>query len=413
MDKKIRIGLLRDVPELGVAKYSGVLLLMQAMKKDGRFDPYVVSEYDDGTFEDFKLISPTDIYTDLDYLIRIHPYSNNHRFFHYHDYIQKMPYIYCEYGIDSILEDPLLLNEFGAVSKNAEILLCSTKHKKDILISSGVKGEVIDKMPQFDYPNLYKKQDLGYKKVVIYAPHHSVKKDRGCNNNLRYSTFNSFKDEFLELVKQRPDWLFYYKPHPNLSYTIKNHNEYANQLKEYNNVKYIPCNSHQTYYQLFVNSDILITDCISFIGEWLPNKKPLIRLRDATTDQLSPRAENIIEDCFTNFDVDKNSLDDLVNLIENPKIDLNAIDSYLEELIVPEGNCKYILDKIYDILTEKEMQALMLAAGMGSRLGKFTQNNTKCMVEVANKKLIDRAIDAIEYANKEICHSDKAIKVKT
>ena len=29
------------------------------------------------------------------------------------------------------------------------------------------------------------------------------------------------------------------------------------------------------------------------------------------------------------------------------------------------------------------MQAIILAAGMGKRLGKLTQNNTKCMVEVA------------------------------
>lgn len=44
------------------------------------------------------------------------------------------------------------------------------------------------------------------------------------------------------------------------------------------------------------------------------------------------------------------------------------------------------------------MQALLLAAGMGNRLGKYTNNNTKCMVEVAGKKLIDRAISAIKQA---------------
>ena len=44
------------------------------------------------------------------------------------------------------------------------------------------------------------------------------------------------------------------------------------------------------------------------------------------------------------------------------------------------------------------MQALMLAAGMGKRLGKYTENNTKCMVEVAGKKLIDYAIEAVRYA---------------
>lgn len=40
----------------------------------------------------------------------------------------------------------------------------------------------------------------------------------------------------------------------------------------------------------------------------------------------------------------------------------------------------------------------MLAAGMGKRLGKYTNNNTKCMVEVAGKKLIDRAIEAVKEA---------------
>ena len=40
----------------------------------------------------------------------------------------------------------------------------------------------------------------------------------------------------------------------------------------------------------------------------------------------------------------------------------------------------------------------MLAAGMGKRLAKYTSNNTKCMVDVAGQKLIDRAIDALKYA---------------
>ena len=38
------------------------------------------------------------------------------------------------------------------------------------------------------------------------------------------------------------------------------------------------------------------------------------------------------------------------------------------------------------------MQAIILAAGMGKRLGEFTRNNTKCMVEVNGTKLIDRLL---------------------
>ena len=44
------------------------------------------------------------------------------------------------------------------------------------------------------------------------------------------------------------------------------------------------------------------------------------------------------------------------------------------------------------------MQGLMLAAGMGKRLGKYTKNNTKCMVKVGDKTLIERACEALKNA---------------
>lgn len=41
------------------------------------------------------------------------------------------------------------------------------------------------------------------------------------------------------------------------------------------------------------------------------------------------------------------------------------------------------------------MQGLILAAGMGKRLGKYTNNQTKCMVKVNDKTLIEHALDAL------------------
>ena len=38
------------------------------------------------------------------------------------------------------------------------------------------------------------------------------------------------------------------------------------------------------------------------------------------------------------------------------------------------------------------MQAIILAAGMGKRLKKLTENNTKCMIKVNNVSLIDRML---------------------
>lgn len=41
------------------------------------------------------------------------------------------------------------------------------------------------------------------------------------------------------------------------------------------------------------------------------------------------------------------------------------------------------------------MQSIILAAGMGKRLGEYTQNNTKCMLEVNGVRLIDRALETL------------------
>ena len=45
------------------------------------------------------------------------------------------------------------------------------------------------------------------------------------------------------------------------------------------------------------------------------------------------------------------------------------------------------------------MQAIILAAGMGRRLKGLTQNNTKCMVEVNGKKLVDRLLEQLDRLN--------------
>ena len=45
------------------------------------------------------------------------------------------------------------------------------------------------------------------------------------------------------------------------------------------------------------------------------------------------------------------------------------------------------------------MQAIILAAGMGKRLGEYTHDNTKCMLEVNGIRLIDRALAAIKEVN--------------
>ena len=41
------------------------------------------------------------------------------------------------------------------------------------------------------------------------------------------------------------------------------------------------------------------------------------------------------------------------------------------------------------------MQAIILAAGMGRRLGEITKENTKCMLSINGKRLIDRTLEQL------------------
>ena len=42
------------------------------------------------------------------------------------------------------------------------------------------------------------------------------------------------------------------------------------------------------------------------------------------------------------------------------------------------------------------MQAIILAAGMGKRLGELTQGNTKCMIRVGGETLIERVLRQLD-----------------
>ncbi|HHU47866.1 MAG TPA: NTP transferase domain-containing protein, partial [Bacteroidales bacterium] len=45
------------------------------------------------------------------------------------------------------------------------------------------------------------------------------------------------------------------------------------------------------------------------------------------------------------------------------------------------------------------MQAIILAAGMGKRLGDLTKNNTKCMIKVNGITLIERLLTQLDNLN--------------
>lgn len=118
-------------------------------------------------------------------------------------------------------------------------------------------------------------------KRVIYAPHHTI----GEGEPIHFSTFASNYMFMLELAKKYQNetiWIF--KPHPQLKYKavregvfadMDGYRSYEQRWKELKNAEVM---QEGLYHKLFVESDAMILDSISFMAEYLYVNKPLLVL---------------------------------------------------------------------------------------------------------------------------------------
>lgn len=361
----IKVGLVMDIKgpsEGGPAKYAGNTILLDKMHFDysDKFETYLVKlEYDNDTDNEkalnkdyidsmvakgHKLLDyKKDGIDQLDYIILSCPYSR------LYTYIGK-PYIYSEYGMDSISDDNSILQNHKGIYRNATAVLVSTESKKAQLIENGCKNLIIPRKPAYDYPyvNNYDPplELLKYEKVVMYAPHHTTK----CNNPgadyKRYSTWIEFKDKFVELAKAHPEWFFIYKYHPHLANSERwAHGRYLKELKSYSNIYIL--DGSEDYYKYFLDTDVMITDCISFIGEWLPMKRPLIRLYDNDSSRYSDRAEDIVAKCYGSLH-SGSDVDEIYDKIKSLSTEGNHhFKEFLSEVRQPDvPNCDYIIGEL-------------------------------------------------------------------
>lgn len=117
------------------------------------------------------------------------------------------------------------------------------------------------------------------KPMLIYAPHHSFEAD-----GILCATFQSNGKDILQLAQKYKDkinWVF--KPHPRLKQAlISNGIMQEKEIEEYYaawqqlGIIY----EGGDYFDLFKKSSGLITDCCSFLGEYLPSKQPIFHLRE-------------------------------------------------------------------------------------------------------------------------------------
>ncbi len=181
-------------------------------------------------------------------------------------------------------------------------------HKKEYEKEFGANNCVAIGSTKFDnYQNInIKKTD---KKTIIYAPHHSVED----NSIHRMGTFLKNGEFILDLAKKHPEINWVFRPHPSLpdrliKLGIKTKEEIKQYYSEWEKIGKVSLGG-DNYYEQFMLSDCLITDCISFLSEYLPTGNPVLHLRsERQKDEYNDIVKKITDSyykIYTNEELEK------------------------------------------------------------------------------------------------------------
>ena len=156
------------------------------------------------------------------------------------------------------------------------------------------------------------------RKKIIICPHHTVAgwKALDISNFLRYYDF------FAQLPWKYPEIDFVFRPHPLLFSNLLEKGLWSKQqIEDYlTRMTAAPNMVYDTsgdYFELFANSDAMIHDCSSFIGEYLFTGKPCCYMLKSVKDikkVMNPMGEKCMENyykAFTEKDILK-FIDDVV-----------------------------------------------------------------------------------------------------
>lgn len=129
------------------------------------------------------------------------------------------------------------------------------------------------------------------KQYVIYAPHWTVKHE----GTIAYSTFVETGKFMLEYAKRNPQFNWLFKPHPMLKKAlIDNKIMTKEEVEEYYNSWQESCFDGD-YLRYFNDSQLMITDCSTFLLEYAFTQKPLIRLVSKDMPEFNTTTEEIVK----------------------------------------------------------------------------------------------------------------------
>ena len=209
--------------------------------------------------------------------------------------VTSLDMLCCSYSYGlTVIKDDVEVRPFH------EKLFCyfiPNEQTKDLLKEYEIKK--LDNLRIVGYPKLDIYNGLERiptdKKTIIYAPHHSF------NRGFRVGTFDLLGEKILNFAKEHTEYNWVFKPHPDLKEVLYKDKRYGADFtkKYYEEWDKIGMRYEKgDYFNLFMSSDLLITDCVSFLLEYIPCGSPLIRLERSKRDNMSNLGKEILKGIY-------------------------------------------------------------------------------------------------------------------
>lgn len=295
---------------------------------------------------------------DYDLLIYTNPYISTDKYINLLDIRVDKLVAYVSYSY--MLSDNLEKLELPIYLLSWKFFSDSVFYKEIIESKSRIYtgNAVFCGYPKMDgyYKSKVEKDNIKNKKVIIYAPHQSVNR-----SEIRYATFEKNGWFLLFLAeKYKSSILWIVKPHPLLrSHSVEaglfnNESSYDDYLKCWQDTNAAKVLENGDYFDLFKESDAMITDSVSFLAEYQFTGKPLLML-DSGKQRLNDFGEsikNILYQCRGN---DYGRIEQFVRDVidENDPMKKDRMDFFNKNLSYTNGHDNLACDNIYKIFNKE------------------------------------------------------------
>lgn len=356
--------------------------VFRRMLQDDRFDPYIMVTPDmersaqhgrevyDATYRELSKKYGDRVLQGYDFKLQIgvepgeeyqlaffnNPYFHMAHEFHHVTYFldKSVLTFYVNYGFAAVKYGRTIMktdfyNMLWKACLDSEINYLDVKKHQPIKGSNAVVTGYLkmDTLPQaMVYPRARKR--------IIISPHHTVLGWK----SLDISNFLTYFEFFIDLPKLYPQIDFVFRPHPLLFSNLTENNiwterevdAYLTRMQDSPNIRY---DASGDYFELFVNSDGMIHDCSSFIGEYLFTEKPccyMLKSEKEVAEICNPMGVKCIEQYYKAF-----SQEDIIRFIDDVILkEIDPLKRSREEFVRTElkFNYPHATDTVIQVIEE-------------------------------------------------------------